>query len=70
MLNIELLKNDVVLNGFNAITTIDTATTQNASLSLNGIVRVYCGEVATLTLKNIGIPVNTSNVSLSVEYLG
>lgn len=63
--------------GFNAIAgmtateTIGTATTEVKSIALSGIVRVVCGEVPTiLTLHNSGIPLTTSNVGLTVEYLG
>ena len=54
-----------------ASTSIETATTQVATLNVGGIVRVMCGEgYASLSLVNSGIPITISNVELDAEYLG
>ena len=64
------------LNGTNVVgatasTSILTANTEIRSLTINAIVRVFCNqENAVLTLLNSGIAIATSNVSLSVKYLG
>lgn len=54
-----------------ASTTITTPDTEVRSLTVSGIVRVgCCVGSSTLQLLNAGVAVETSNVSLDVEYLG
>ena len=68
---IKLQKNNIDVPGVTSGTTVTTATTEVRSLSINGIVRVYCNEdVATLTLINSGVAITVQSVSLDVEYLG
>lgn len=64
-------KNGVAIPGITATETITTATTEVRTLSLSGIVRVFCNDgVATISLVNeSGVAITTSNISLSVEYL-
>ena len=63
-------KNNVDIPGLTASTTITTATTEVRTLTLSGIVRVYCNDgVASITLVNTGVAITTSNVSLDIEYL-
>ena len=69
-INISVLKNGVVVPGLTGGSTISTANTQVQQITINGIVRVGCGEgAAVLTLVNNGLAINTSNVSVDVEYL-
>ncbi len=68
---LEAQKNGIDIVGMTASTTVDTATTEVRSLSISGIVRVFCNEdLATLTLVNNGVAITTSNVEIDVEYLG
>ena len=61
----------VAVQGATASTSIATATTQVASLSFEGIVRVPCCEAPeTLTVTNDGVDITTSNIAIAVEYLG
>ncbi len=54
-----------------ASTSIATANTQIASLAISAIVRVpCCNGSSVLQLVNADDAVNTSNISLDVEYLG
>lgn len=69
--SINLQLNGVNVSGATARTTITTATTQSVQLVISAIVKVYCNQApATLTLVNGSLPINTSNISLSVKYLG
>ena len=69
-INISVLKNGVAVPGLTGGSTITTANTQVQQITINGIVRVGCGEgAAVLTLVNNGLAINTSNVSVDVEYL-
>lgn len=57
--------------GITASDTIATANTEVGTLTVSGIVRVSCcGGSSALQLVNTGIAINTSNISLDVEYLG
>lgn len=68
---ISLQKNGVDVPGIIASTTVSTAETVISSLTLNGIVRVFpVDSIATLTLVNSGIAIDTSNIEIDVEYLG
>lgn len=70
-ISIEIQKNGVPVPGLVGSTTITTAETEIEQITLNGIVRVGCGEgAAALTLVNTGVAITTSNVSFDVEYLG
>lgn len=54
-----------------ASTTITTATTEVRSLAISGIVRVSCcNGSSSIQLINDGVAINTSNISLDIEYLG
>ena len=66
---IQLHKNGVAVPGITASETITTATTEVRTISLEGIVRVMCGETAILTLVNAGIAIDTSNIALSIERI-
>lgn len=66
---IELQKTGVAVPGITASTTITTATTEIRSIALSGIVRVACGETASLSLVNTGVAIDSSNISFDVEYL-
>jgi hypothetical protein len=55
------------MTGSNTITTADTEVRQ---IVINGVVRVMCNELATISLVNTGVGITTSNVSIDVEYLG
>lgn len=67
---ISITKNGVVVPGLTGSVTITTADTEIAQITINGIVRVGCNDGASvLTLVNNGIAINTSNVSVDVEYL-
>ena len=67
---IKLQKNNADVPGMESTETITTATTEVRSLTITGIVRVYCNEgFATITLVNSGVDATISNVSLDVELL-
>ena len=68
---IALTQDGVQVPGITASTTIATANTEVRSLAISGIVRVGCctGSSA-LQLVNPGVAIDTSNISLDVEYLG
>lgn len=69
--NITLQKNSLDVPGITATTTISTATTETRSLALSGVIRVMPFEnIATLTILNNGVAIETSNISIDVEYLG
>lgn len=69
-ISIALQKNGVTVPGFVGATTITTVNTENRQIVLNGVVRVGCNEgAAVLTLVNTGLAINTTNVSVDVEYL-
>ena len=54
-----------------ASSSITTATTEVGSIAVSGIVRVNCcNGSSALQLVNSGVAINTSNISLDVEYLG
>lgn len=64
-------KNGTTIPGITASTTITTATTENRTLNISGIIRVMCGEgEPTISLINSGVAITVSNVSLDMEYLG
>ena len=64
-------KDGAAIPGVTASTTITTATTENRTLNISGIIRVgCCGGEPTITLVNTGVAVTISNVSLDVEFLG
>ena len=66
-----LTKNNVALPGITATTHISTATTENATIALTGIVRVFCNEgQVVLSLLNTGLAITEENVAFDVEYLG
>ena len=68
---LRLLQDGAQVPAIVASTTITTATTEVRSLSIEGIVRVVCcSGSSTLQLLNAGVAVDTSNIALSVEYLG
>lgn len=57
--------------GVTASDSIATATTEVGTIAVSGIVRVTCcNGSSTIQLVNSGIAINTSNISLDVEYLG
>lgn len=59
------------VQGAVASTSIETANTQVASLAISAIVRVgCCAGSSVLQLLNDGVAIDTTNVSLVVEYLG
>jgi len=61
----------VAIQGGTASTSIETPTTEVRSLSFEAIVRVpCCGAPVTLTITNDGVDITTSNIAVSVEYLG
>ena len=56
--------------GITASETVTTATTETHSIAVSGIVRVIGPNTSsTIQLINSGIAVDTSNISLDVEYL-
>jgi len=64
-------KNGEDIVGITASTSVATANTETANLSISGIVRVMCCEgQAVLTILNEGVDITTSNIELDVEYLG
>ena len=68
---ISLQKNGVSVPGITASTTVSTADTVVSSIALSGIVRVFpVDSIATLTLINSGVAIETSNIEIDVEYLG
>jgi hypothetical protein len=71
VVTLQAQKNGTLIQGMQSSTTITTATTEVRSLTISGIVRVFCNEgIATITLVDTGVAINTSNVSLDIEYLG
>lgn len=65
-----ITKNGVVVPGLTGAVSVSTADTQIRQIAINGIVRVGCNDGASvLTLVNNGIAIDTSNVSVDVEYL-
>ena len=67
---VALFKNGVTVPGITATQTITTATTEVRSMTLDGIVRVFCNEgQPVLTLVNTGVGITISNVELSVFEL-
>ena len=67
--SIELRSNGVPVQGISGSETITTADTEIRTISLSGIVRTFYNQVATLTLVNTGVAIETSNVAIDVEYL-
>ena len=69
--SIELQSNGATIPGATASTTITTADTEVRSLTIPGyIVRTFCNVPITLTIVNSGVAIDTSNIALSVKYLG
>lgn len=68
--SIELQKNGITVPSMTGANTITTADTEVRQIVINGVVRVMCNELATISLVNTGIAITTSNVSIDVEYLG
>ena len=69
-ISLSLRQDGVQVQGGTASTTITTATTEVRSLSFDSIVRVpCCGSPVTLSVVNSGLAINTSNISVAVEYL-
>jgi len=69
--SLRLTQDGQAVPGAIAATSIETATTQVASLAVSAIVRVPYGlGASTLQLVNDGVAITTSNISLDVEYLG
>ena len=67
---VELQKNNVSVPGVSGSETITTATTELRTITLTGIVRVFCSEdITTLTLVNTGVAITAENVAFDVEYL-
>lgn len=67
---IALQKRNENVPGITASTTITTATTEVRTLTLSGIIRVFCNEgPASITLVNTGVAIDISNVSVDIEYL-
>ena len=68
---IKLQKNSVDVPAIIAATTVTTADTSTKTLNLSGIVRVMpVDTMATLTLLNSGVAIDTTNIGIDVEYLG
>lgn len=68
---IKAQKNNIDIPGLTASNDIATADTEVGSISINGVVRVFCSERgSSLTLVNSGVAITVQNVSLDVEYLG
>lgn len=64
---ISAFQNGEEIPGITATETITTATTENRTVTLHGIVRVRCQEPVAITLVNTGaIAITTSNIALSV----
>ena len=67
---IEVRQDGLQVQGATASTSITTATTQNASISFDTIVRVRCCQgTSILTFVNSGVPITASNIAINVEYL-
>ena len=68
---LRLTQDGIDVPGIVASTSVATATTEVNSLTVSGIIRVVpCNGSSVLQLVNSGIAVNTSNISIDVEYLG
>ena len=68
---LRLLQDGNPVAGIVAETTISTANTETRSLTISGIVRVgCCNGSSTIQLLNAGVAIDTSNISLDVEYMG
>ena len=68
---VELDQNGQAVVGATGTTAIATATTEPATITISSIVRVLCNQgITTLTLRNTGIDLSTSNVALSVVQIG
>ena len=68
---LKVQKNSLDVPGITASTSVATATTEIASLSLSGILRVMPFEGASvLSILNSGVAIDSSNIAVSVEYLG
>lgn len=71
LVTIQGQKNDVSIPGMLTSGTVTTAETEVNTLPIDGIIRVFCNEgSSTFTLVNSGVAITTSNVSLTIEYLG
>lgn len=63
-------KNGADIQGLTATETITTATTENRTITLSGVIRVLCSEAsASITLVNTGVAIATSNIAVDIEYL-
>lgn len=60
-------KNGVAVPGLTASETITTADTEERTLNVSGLIKVYCNENANITLNNTGVAVTSSNVSFSIS---
>lgn len=69
---VAILKNNIAVEGLSITETITTATTETRTISISGIVRVFCSDnkPALLTLYNNGIAITITNANLSAIYLG
>lgn len=71
LVTIAAQKNGVSIPGITTSGTVTTATTEVNTLPIDGIIRVFCNDgIANITLVNTGVEITTSNISLSIEYLG
>lgn len=71
VVTLSLKQDGVSVQGATASTTISTATTEVRSLSFESVVRVPCyAAPVTLTVTNDGVDITSSNIAVSVEYLG
>ena len=67
---LQLRQDNLPVSGGTASQTITTAATEVRSISFESIVRVpCCGSPVTLSVINTGVAIDTSNISLAVEYL-
>ena len=67
---LKLQKGSEDIPGATASTTITTADTEVRSLSYSTIVRVLPFGPVAITAVNSGVAINTSNIGLTVKYLG
>ena len=71
VVTLRLTQDGQAVPGAIASLSIETADTQVGSLAVSAIVRVPFGlGASTLQLVNEGVAIETSNISLDVEYLG
>lgn len=68
--SIQIQKGGINVSGIMASSTIATASTDLATLSFSGIIRIYCNEgISTITLLNSGVAITLENAALDIEYL-